>query len=204
VVAGSIALRPAEPTIDDGGAYAGYLNEAADGFFRLLLGRKMHRIIGEAFTQPGHDLSYEYVTFATSDGSFVGMASGFTAEQHHQSSDQPLVRAAGTIRALRMGVVSALGQRVLRFIDTVPEGDFYLEAVAVNDDQRGQGVGWALMDHMEDSARAQGCRRIVLDVAADNDGARRLYERRGMSVEAASPRMLLAPGMSALRMVKDV
>jgi ribosomal protein S18 acetylase RimI-like enzyme len=202
VASGSIALHPAQPTLEEGVAYARYLNVAADGFFGLMLGRKMPEIIAEAFLEPGHDLSHQYVTFAERDGSIVGMASGFTAEQHRRATDEPLTRAAGKLRAVRMGVVAALGRRVLRFIDAVPDGDFYLEAVAVDNDQRGRGVGSTLIDHMEKSASAQGCQRIVLDVAAANDGARRLYESRGMSVEAESPRMMLAPGMTALRMVK--
>jgi ribosomal protein S18 acetylase RimI-like enzyme len=204
VASGSITLRPAGPTLDEGREYARYLDTAADGFFRLMLGRRMEQIVAEAYTKPGHDLSSEHVTFAEYGGSIAGMACGYTAEQHRESSDEPLTRAAGKMRALRMGIVTTLGRRVLQFIETVPDGDFYLQAVAVDDDRRGHGIGSMLIDQLEEFGRAQGCTRIVLDVAADNDGARRLYERRGMAVEAESPRMRLAPGMTALRMVKSL
>jgi ribosomal protein S18 acetylase RimI-like enzyme len=182
--------------------FAQYLDVAADGAFRLMLGRKAEQIIAEAYTQPGHDLSHAHVTFAERDGSVVGMSSGYTAEEHHQSTEEPLTTAAGAIGALRMGLVTLLGCRLLRFIDAVPDGDFYLQAVAVDDDQRGQGVGSTLIDHLENRARAGGCTRIVLDVATDNDSARRLYERRGMAVEAESPRLMPMLDMRALRMVK--
>jgi ribosomal protein S18 acetylase RimI-like enzyme len=102
-----------------------------------------------------------------------------------------------------MSIVTTLGRRVFRFIETVPDGDFYLQAVAVDDDQRGNGIGSVLIDHVENTARAHDCDRIVLDVAANNEGARRLYEHRGMTVEGESPRVLLMPGFRALRMVKS-
>lgn len=101
-----------------------------------------------------------------------------------------------------MTIVTSLGRRIFQFIETVPDGDFYLQAVAVDDDQRGNGIGSMLIDHMENTARAHGCARIVLDVAANNKVARRLYEHRGMTVEAESPRVLFMPGFRALRMVK--
>ena len=195
-------LRPARPTSDEGVAFAGYLDTATDGFFRAMLGRQVERIITDAYLETGHDLSYQHVTFAERGGQIVGMASGYTAEEHRRSSDDVLGQAAGTIRTMRMAIVSILGRPVLRFIDHVPDGDFYLQAVAVDDDQRGHGIGSLLIDHVEAEARAHRCVRVVLDVAADNDGARRLYESRGMTVEAESPHPPFMPGMRALRMVK--
>ena len=196
-----VSLRPAEPSLDEGRLFARHLDVAADGAFRAMLGRRSERIVAQAYTKSGHDLSYERVTFAERDDSIVGMASGYTADQHHRSSDDPLLEAAG-IAALRMKIITTLGRRVFRFIDTVPDGDFYLQSVAVDDDQRGSGIGSMLVDHVENAARARGCDRIVLDVAANNEVARRLYEHRGMTVEAESPRVLLMPGFRALRMVK--
>lgn len=45
---------------------------------------------------------------------------------------------------------------------------------------RGTGLGERLLDTVAAYARAQGCQRLVLDVADDNAPARRLYERVGM------------------------
>ena len=197
----AVSLRPGQPGLDEGRVFARYLDVAAESAFRAMLGRRSERIVAEAYAKPGHDLSYERVTFAERDGSIVGMALGYTADQHRRSSDEPLSDAAG-IAALRMSIVTSLGRRVFRFIETVPDGDFYLQSVAVDDDQRGSGIGSMLIDHAENTARAHGCERIVLDVAANNQIARRLYEHRGMTVEAESPRVLLMPGFRALRMVK--
>ncbi len=87
-------IRPAAPTIDEGQVFARYLNVAADGYFRALLGRNYDRVIGDAYLSPGHDLSYETAVFAERSGRIVGMASGYTSQQHEQSSDVPLRQAA--------------------------------------------------------------------------------------------------------------
>ncbi|MCP4200942.1 MAG: hypothetical protein GY769_03310, partial [bacterium] len=95
-------LRAANPTLDEGRAFARYLDSAAEGFFRFWLGRRAVDIIAAAFLEPNHDLSYQNVTFAERNEIIVGMASGYTAEQHRRSSDRPLRRAAGFSPRMRV------------------------------------------------------------------------------------------------------
>jgi ribosomal protein S18 acetylase RimI-like enzyme len=199
----SIILRAANPTFEEGLVFARYLDEAAEGFFRIMLGRRVADIIATVFSQPDHDYSFQNVVFAEHDKAIVGMASGFTAEQHHRCSDQPLKEAAG-YRALRMMCLAALGAPLLRVLNTIADGDFYLEAIAVGKEFRDQGVGSALMVSIEDRARAGGAARLALDVLARNERARRLYERRGMTVESQWPRYLAIPGLAFLRMTKSL
>ena len=189
-----ITLRAAELTLEEGLLYARYIDEAAEGFFRLLLGRRSESIIAEAFTQPNHSYSYENVTFAEREGSVVGMASGYTAERHRSFSDEPLRRAAGSA-ALRMKCVRVLLAPLWRLLDTLADGDFYLQGIAVDSEHRGEGVGSVLMNHAEERARAGRSARLSLDVSAKNDGARRLYERRGMTVESQWPTLPFLPKM---------
>ena len=199
----SVTLRPAAADLSEGVLFARYLNVAADGAFRALLGRDYANVIGEAYLSQGHDLTYETVVFAEQSGWIAGMASGFTSQQHAQSSDEPLRRAAG-LRMVRMAAFSVLGRGMKNFIKTVPEGDYYLQAVAVDDQNRGSGIGSTLLDYSEEAGRAAGCTRIVLDVAETNTGARQLYERRGMTLEATSPSILLIPNTQAHRLVKPL
>jgi hypothetical protein len=125
----SITLRAANPTLDDGLVFARYLDEAAEGFFRFMLGRRAGHIIATAFAQPNHDLSYQNVTFAECDNVTVGMVSGYTAEQHRRSSRQSLKQAAGR-RNLRMRIVLVLFAPLMRIIDSISDGDFYLQAIS--------------------------------------------------------------------------
>lgn len=196
----SVSLRAANPDLDDGRLYARYLDRAAEGFFRFWLGRNAADIIAAAFIQPDHDLSYQNVTFAEYEEVIIGMVSGYTAEQHHRPSSQPLKRAAGN--SLRMRVLSKIFRPLFRVIETVPDGDFYIQAVAVDKAHGGTGIGSALMDLIEERAIAEGSIRIVLDVSGKNRGALRLYERRGMIVESRWPRRVAIPGLTIFRMTK--
>jgi ribosomal protein S18 acetylase RimI-like enzyme len=197
----SIKFRTANPIFEEGRVYARYLDQAAEGFFRFMLGRRSVDKIATAFTQPGHDLSYKNVTFAEREKVIVGMVSGYTAEQHRRSSDRPLKQAAGRFN-LRMMVISTLFAPLFRIIDTIADNDFYIQAMAVDKELRGEGVGSTLMDFAEDHARANGSTRLSLDVSAGNQGARKLYEHRGMTVESQWPKRLAIPGVKFFRMVK--
>ncbi len=68
----SIIMRSANPVPDDGLAFARYLDEAAEGFFRLMLGREATNIIAAAFVVPEHDLSYQNAAFAEREGTRTG------------------------------------------------------------------------------------------------------------------------------------
>ncbi len=197
----SIVLRAAKPTFDEGLACGRYLDESAEGFFSFMLGRGAAHIIAEAYIQPDHSYSFQNVTFAEHDKQIVGMALGFTAEQHRHFSDQPLKESPG-YPALRMTAVKMLLAPLFRILETIADGDFYLLAIAIDKELRGKGVGSALMDSSEERARASSSTRLSLDVSAKNEGARRLYERRGMTVESQWPKRLPIPVLRFYRMTK--
>ena len=192
-------IRPAEATIEDGRIYAAFADQAADGLFRWMLGPSSVDIVARAFVSPGHDQSFEYASLAEDDGGAVGMVSGFTAEQHARSDDRALLSAAGW-RVPRLVSTWLLAYPILRFLDRVPDGDWYLQALAVDPARRGQQIGTALLDHAEQVARASGASRLVLDVVSSNDGAARLYKRRGMVEIARSLSLPFGGGFSLRRM----
>ncbi|MGB9374647.1 MAG: GNAT family N-acetyltransferase [Jiangellales bacterium] len=192
-------IRQAEATVEDGRIYAGFADQAADGLFRWMLGPRFVEIVARAFVSRGHDQSFEYASFAEDDGAVVGMVSGFTGEQHARGDDSALISAAGW-RAPRVVSTWMVAYPVLRFMDRVPAGDWYLQTVAVDPARRGQQIGSALLDHGEMLARASGSSRLVLDVVSTNDGAARLYERRGMVEEARSRSVPFGGGLSVRRM----
>jgi len=51
--------------------------------------------------------------------------------------------------------------------------------LAVDAPLRGRGICSRLMEEIESRLRAKGCLRCYLMVVADNEGARRYYEKRG-------------------------
>ncbi len=198
-----ILLRNAAPTLEEGRLFADYLDQAADGFFRIMLGRRSAEILAKAYIQPGHDLSYQCTTFAEKSGRIIGMISGYTAEQHQHSSDRPLQQSTGWALP-RMMVVSFFFSPMLRFIETVPEEEFYLQAIAVKPEFRGAGVGTLLLDAAEEKAKSMGARKFSLDVYIGNKGARALYEQRGLRVVSRWPKRIPIPGFRIFRMVKEL
>ena len=200
---GKVVTRPAKATFEEGVAYAKFLDQAADGFIRFMLGAKFAEVIAETFATPAHDFSFENVIVAERDGVIVGAAAGYTAEQHSNCSDEVLTKAKG-FPALRMSLVQVVAGPLWRFLNTVDDGDFYLQSIAVKPECRGEGIGSLLINAMEERAANTNATRIVLDVAAKNEGARRLYERRGMTVEKSWPRRFPIPQFRVLRMAKPL
>jgi len=199
----SINLRAANPTFDDGLAYARYADEAAEGFMRFWLGRRAEHILATAFAQPDHELSYQNVIFAERDNAIVGMLLAYTAEQHRRSSLEPLKRAAGRLN-LRMRILQILLAPLMRLADSITDDDFYIHFIAVDNELRGAGVGSALIDFTEARARERGSTRLSLDVSSKNDRAIRFYEHIGMSVESQWPKRLPLPGLRLYRMTKKL
>jgi len=62
------------------------------------------------------------------------------------------------------------------------KSDFYMAGVAVDEEHRGKGVGTFILNMGINLARKKGFKRVVLDVALDNHGAKRLYLKTGFKV----------------------
>lgn len=63
----------------------------------------------------------------------------------------------------------------------------YVYAFRVRPPYRNGGLGTLLLKTVEDDLRTRGFRYVTLNVAQDNPGARRLYERNGFHVIAPEP-----------------
>ena len=197
-----VVLRAARPDLDEGLVFARYLNAAAEGFFEFWLGRNFAGVVAQAFTKPGHDLSHEYAAFAVRGGRIVGMALCYSAEQHRASLLEPLREAEG-YRAFRSANTGAVMSPIMRVLDTLEDGDFYLQAIAVDEDLRGAGVGSILIGGVEEQGRASGSRRLCLDLASGWFCRPTTYERLGMEVVSES-KIFYMPRVRLLRMAKAI
>ena len=197
-----LTTRPAVAGEGDGRAFARFLDQAQEGWYRLALGSDAERLVAGAFIEPNHDLSYQFVTMVESNGLPVAMCSAYSGRVGSTFASSPLAAAARG-RA-RYWAMAKLSRRMFSFMAAVPPGDFYIRALAVDPDQRGQGIGTMLFEATCDTARAAGCQRLALDVAASNKGGQRLYRRLGMEQESESPRFIGLRNTNVLRMVKDL
>ena len=93
---------------------------------------------------------------------------------------------------------------LMRIIDSMADRDFYLQAIAVDKQLRGDGLGALLMDSLEQQARESGAKRLSLDVSAGNEGGIRFYERRGMTIESQWPKRLKIPALKFYRMIEEL
>ena len=66
-------------------------------------------------------------------------------------------------------------------------GSCYINMLACFPRYRGQGIGTALMDVVDDLARREGCGLTSLQVFSENRGALRLYQRLGYTVADRRP-----------------
>ncbi|MEU9372511.1 GNAT family N-acetyltransferase [Streptomyces sp. NPDC048255] len=108
------------------------------------------------------------------DGAVVGVAGYQLAGRGLVGGDAAAVRAAyGQVRGLYRVFLLALLER------TPARGELVMDGVAVDPAERGRGIGGLLLREIEAIAVEQGCRRIRLDVVAENPRARALYERHG-------------------------
>lgn len=92
-----------------------------------MLGMDAEQVPTKAYMALGHDPSVEHVVFAEDGSAIAAMPSAYSLHQHSESSEGPLIRAAGW-RAAPMAIVSSAAVRLFRFIDTVADGDYCLQA----------------------------------------------------------------------------
>jgi ribosomal protein S18 acetylase RimI-like enzyme len=62
--------------------------------------------------------------------------------------------------------------------------------LAVHPAERGRGLGRTLTERLHEEARRRGAERVRLTVYADNEAARRLYERLGYELERDGPELV--------------
>jgi ribosomal protein S18 acetylase RimI-like enzyme len=172
----TFVLRKATPA--DGRALAELLDAAGEGLPRYLWSQRAGP--GEdpievgarraAGTEGG--FSHVHAHMALAAGQVAGMLLGYRLPDPYD--DSGLDEAPAVVRPL------------LELEARVP-GSWYVNAVAAVPRFRGLGVGTFLMGIAELLARAAGASEVSLIVAADNSGARRLYQRLGYEVAARRP-----------------
>ena len=98
--------------------------------------------------------------------------------------------------------VAETGGRVNGFLAArVVAEEMEILNLAVDPDDRGRGVGGALLGMAIEYGRASGSRRIFLEVRESNRAAQRFYDRHGFAVYGRRARYYTHPEEDALLMV---
>ena len=97
--------------------------------------------------------------------------------------------------AIRDGDV--VGVAVHRIHENTFDGvQMYVDDLVTDEKKRSQGVGKALLDHLQQLARDAGCEKFNLDSGTQRQQAHKFYFREGMVVTSFHFRKSLQPGDS--------
>lgn len=180
-------------TLDDAPQVVPLLQEAIGTIAYSLTGASddadAARRLTDFFKQPGNRISSGHVIVDERDGRIAGMLVAYAGDDA-QRLDEPFLQ--------RMNRDFGTAEREI--VREGMDGEYYLDALAVAEDYRGQGIAKALMAAAEKRARALGFERTALIVESYNERAHGIYLRSGY-VEAGSLRI---GGSDYRRMVKQL
>ncbi|MDD1774854.1 MAG: GNAT family N-acetyltransferase [Methanobacterium sp.] len=157
------------------------LYETDQSIFNFLYGNKANaaKILEKLVSLGGNNLGHENIYVVTQNEMVIGVLLYFGGNHHKFGELKFLFKNLNPVDAFRFLLIDLKDSLILSHLNKC---DFYLAGVAVDEEFRGQGVGSLLLEEGVNMARKRGCERVVLDVALDNPGAKRLYERIGFKV----------------------
>lgn len=174
----NIVMRKGLPR--DAAEFAGLMLLSAPHLLPAVYGSGVSRILQDMFLQRRNMFSFEHSYFVEVNGKKAGMALGYDWKTRGAE-----VWRTGllTIKCMRLRfftrILSLL--RAMSLVAGVDDDEYYVSNIAVLPEFRGANLGTNLLLKMEEEARSRGAGKIVLDVAVDNQGAIRLYNRLGYS-----------------------
>ena len=137
-------------------------------------------IILEKLVRSGNNnIGHEHINVVTQNERVIGFLLYSTGSHNKFRDLKFFFKNLNPIDAFRFLLIDLKDSFILSHLEKC---DFYLAGVAVDEEFRGQGVGSFILDQGINMARKRGCKRVVLDVALDNLGAKRLYEKKGFKV----------------------
>ena len=198
----TIVIRKAKPDLKEGLLFAQLFDEASEGFFKSMLGKKTYEIIADSFIKPNNEYSFENVSVIEYKNNIVGMVSGYSlAEKEGFKKNILFLFPEGAKGRIRM--FSVVGKVLSRFLGPQGKDDYYLQSIAVSRKMRRKGLGKRLLKHSREIAIKKGCKTLSLDVSSKNKNAIKSYKIFGMEISSYWPNFLkLHPVFT--RMVKGL
>ena len=188
----TVSIRKAYPDMQEGLLFAEYLNEASEGFFKSMLGKETYEIIAEAYFKPNNDYSYENALIIEYKNEIVGMVSGYTKSEKESFKRNVLFQSSKGSK-FKIVMFSIIGLVLSRFLGPRRKDDFYIQAIAINNQLRGKGLGQKLLEHISKKAIETGSKTLSLDVSSKNAKAIKSYHKFGMKESSCWPNFLNIP-----------
>jgi ribosomal protein S18 acetylase RimI-like enzyme len=172
-----VTVRPAEP--DDGADDLLYVS--ARRYYDAYAGGEAaaRRMLRRVHPRPGHSASVAVSRVAEAEGRVVGVIVGFPSGDGEELARHFLALTAPRIPPWRWPRLVRHLNAAAGLSPSPAAGSWYVDALAVAEDARRQGVARALLADAEAIARATGATGVSLDTGLENAAARRLYETGG-------------------------
>jgi len=160
---------------EDCAALAEFVSIAAGGiidflYHELIPGMTPLEIECKSLENVEFPRSYKNSIVAEKDGILVGAALSIASSHHRITKEMQAFFPADRMEHLK------------HFFSARVENSLLLDALCVDTDSRGQGVGSQLISLTKQKAVNAGFKLLSLIVLADNTNARRLYEHCGFEV----------------------
>ena len=135
--------------------------------------QKTKEILELAFLDESYRYSYQRILVLEEAGEILGVACGYLDE------DEKIIDLPVTNLLTQFEIEPT--EKMFEDLETFPD-EWYLDSIAVRDDQRGRGIGSQLLAALPEFARSSGAKRIGLNVDQANPQAKKLYLRHGFEV----------------------
>lgn len=153
--------------------------------FRSLLGKDKEKAvynIKRLITSGNNSFGYEHIhVVSEKHNSILGILVSFSGRQRSVWND---LKAYSEILDFPDFLKFITKGTIINELLTANVGrdDYYLSNIAVDPDCRGQGIGTYILENALKLAEEAECRRLILDVTFNNQGAFKLYKRFGFKV----------------------
>lgn len=125
-------------------------------------------VLEKAYLSETFRFGYNRGIVAVIEGDVVGAAFGYLEEEETVIDE--------ALKEIFSELSISMDEQMFVDKEAAP-GEWYLDSIAVRSDQRGKGIGGALLDALPNYI--SGSSRIGLNVDQDNPAAKKLYERHG-------------------------
>jgi ribosomal protein S18 acetylase RimI-like enzyme len=162
--------------------------------------RRARKLLTHLWRRPGHTASFEVsrVAVRAGDGEIVGVLAGFPLRDSNGLATRFVSLSLRRLPPWRWPQVAAHLRAAGRLSPHPPPDSFYVDALAVRETARRQGVATSLLDDAARTAVARRASGVALDTGLANAGAKAFYEAIGFErteVRTASdPRTVRAIG----------
>jgi ribosomal protein S18 acetylase RimI-like enzyme len=141
---------------------------------QLNASRKIEKLVTAGDNSLGHQQSY---VVTNDDHEILGVMVYSIGEKIDKTNElKVLFKHLNILDSFRFIMIEIIDSF---FLSDLEDDDYYFAIIAVDEKSRGQGIGSFSLEEGIKLAHANECKRAVLDVDIENEGALRLYERFG-------------------------